>query len=254
MKERPRIVVALSAAGAAAELADRIGGLVVAGPPLEACGKAVAVAGASAEAAPDLLASVVSEPEVLAFSFSLLRRRAAEGGRPTAAPAQGHRDRRQTRPQDSSARRSVSADADRRPHNQNQPRSWGNRPSSVVRPPSSPDPKVAAARRAVELVRDGMIVGLGTGSTAEHAIRALGERVAGGSRITGIPTSEASARLATELGIPLTTLDEQPEVDLTIDGADEVDPAFNLVKGLGGALLREKIVAHATKVQVIVVD
>ncbi|MEM2870355.1 MAG: ribose-5-phosphate isomerase RpiA [Thermoplasmata archaeon] len=114
--------------------------------------------------------------------------------------------------------------------------------------------KALAGRRGAGLVRDGMVVGLGTGSTARHAILALGERVREGLRIVGVPTSLESERLARECGIPLTTLDEHPEIDVTIDGADEVDPRLNLVKGLGGALLREKLVALATRREVIVVD
>ena len=116
------------------------------------------------------------------------------------------------------------------------------------------NPKELAGRKAVEYIRDGMVVGLGTGSTAEYAIRALGERVAAGLKIQAIATSEASARLAAELGIELLSLEDQPVIDLTIDGADEVDPDFNLIKGLGGALLREKIVAAASTREVIIVD
>ena len=115
-------------------------------------------------------------------------------------------------------------------------------------------PKEVAGRRAAEYIEEGMIVGLGTGSTAEFAIRAIGERVTSGLSIKAIPTSEASANLARELGIELTTLEDDPAVDLTIDGADEVDPALDLIKGLGGALLREKIVASATARQVIIID
>ena len=114
--------------------------------------------------------------------------------------------------------------------------------------------KKAAAESAAALVKDGMVVGLGTGSTAKFAVSELGRRVAGGLRIVGIPTSEATAAQARSLEIPLTTLAEQPGIDLTIDGADEVEEGtLNLVKGLGGALLREKIVASATKRLVIVV-
>jgi ribose 5-phosphate isomerase A len=118
------------------------------------------------------------------------------------------------------------------------------------------DLKRQAAEKAVELVTSGMIVGLGTGSTADHAIRAIGERLQDGrlQTILGIPTSEATARAAREAGIPLTTLDTHPVIDLTIDGADEIDPALNLIKGLGGALLREKIVALASKQVIIVAD
>ena len=115
-------------------------------------------------------------------------------------------------------------------------------------------PKEVAGRRAAEYIETGMVVGLGTGSTAEFAIRAIGERVAAGLEVKAIPTSEASAQLAGELGITLTTLEDDPAVDLTIDGADEVDPDLDLIKGLGGALLREKIVASATAQQVIIID
>ncbi|HKP51800.1 MAG TPA: ribose-5-phosphate isomerase RpiA [Chloroflexia bacterium] len=115
--------------------------------------------------------------------------------------------------------------------------------------------KKAAALRAVGYVRDGMRVGLGTGSTAEYAVRELGARVAQGLQIIGVPTSEKTAVLARQLGIPLATLEECPELDLTIDGADEVDPrTLDVIKGLGGALLREKIVALASKLEVLVVD
>jgi len=115
-------------------------------------------------------------------------------------------------------------------------------------------PKEVAGRRAAEYIETGMVVGLGTGSTAEFAIRAIGARVAAGLNIVAIPTSEASAALARELGIELTTLKDHPTVDLTIDGADEVDPSLDLIKGLGGALLREKIVASATARQIIIID
>ncbi|MDP9383594.1 MAG: ribose-5-phosphate isomerase RpiA [Chloroflexota bacterium] len=114
--------------------------------------------------------------------------------------------------------------------------------------------KRLAAQRAVELVPDGADIGLGSGSTAEIAIRMLGEKVGQGLRLRGVPTSERSARLAREVGIPLTTLEETPELQITLDGADEVDPNLNLVKGLGGALTREKIVAVASKLEVILVD
>ncbi len=114
--------------------------------------------------------------------------------------------------------------------------------------------KKTAAESAVRLVADGMVVGLGTGSTAVFAVSDLGRRVREGLRVVGIPTSEKTAAQARELGIPLATLAEKPEVDLTIDGADEVEEAsLNLVKGLGGALLREKIVASASKRLIIVV-
>ena len=114
--------------------------------------------------------------------------------------------------------------------------------------------KDVAARKAVEYVEDGMVVGLGTGSTAEFAIRALGERVAAGLAIVAVPTSQASAQLGGELGIEIRTLEQNPLIDLTIDGADEVDGDLNLVKGLGGALLREKIIAGASAREIIIVD
>lgn len=116
--------------------------------------------------------------------------------------------------------------------------------------------KRAAGERAVEWVESGMVVGLGTGSTAVHAIRRIGELISGGSlaNVVGIPTSRASEQLAGEVGIPLTSLAEHPVIDLTIDGADEVDPSFDLIKGGGGALLHEKIVAQASLREIIVVD
>ena len=114
--------------------------------------------------------------------------------------------------------------------------------------------KEAAARASLRFVHDGNIVGLGTGSTAAYAVRFLGERVRSGLKIRGIPTSVATAQLATSLGIQLTTLDEVQQIDVTIDGADEFDPHLNLTKGGGGALLREKIIASASKQVVIIAD
>jgi ribose 5-phosphate isomerase A len=114
--------------------------------------------------------------------------------------------------------------------------------------------KEAAARASLRYVKDGQVVGLGTGSTAAYFIKLLGERVKDGLRIRGIPTSERSRGLAISLGIPLTTLDECQEIDVTVDGADEVDPQLRLIKGGGGALLREKIVASATRMMVVVAD
>jgi ribose 5-phosphate isomerase A len=114
--------------------------------------------------------------------------------------------------------------------------------------------KMAAAESAAARVMDGMIVGLGSGSTAAFAVDALGRRVRQGLRIVGIPTSESTAAQARALGIPLSNLEEQPHIDLTIDGADEVEQHnLNLIKGAGGALLREKIVASASKRLVIVI-
>src|SRR6202035_3397635 len=112
--------------------------------------------------------------------------------------------------------------------------------------------KEAAARASFRFVTDGQIVGLGTGSTAAYFIQLLGEAVKDGLRIRGIPTSVRSRNQAASLGIPLTKLDECSEIDVTVDGADEVDPQLRLIKGGGGALLREKIVASATKQLVIV--
>ena len=114
--------------------------------------------------------------------------------------------------------------------------------------------KRKAAYRAIEFVSDGHVVGLGTGSTAEFAIRALGDLVREGLQITGVPTSEAAAELARSLGIPLADLNDVRSVDITIDGADEVDPAFNMIKGGGGALTREKLVALSSLRRVYVVD
>jgi ribose 5-phosphate isomerase A len=114
--------------------------------------------------------------------------------------------------------------------------------------------KEAAARASLRFVKDGQVVGLGTGSTAAYFIQLLGEQVKKGLRIRGIPSSDRSREQAAGLGIPLTTLDECQQIDVTVDGADEVDPQLRLIKGGGGALLREKIVASATKQLVIVAD
>ena len=114
--------------------------------------------------------------------------------------------------------------------------------------------KRLAAARAVDLVRPGMRLGLGTGSTAAHFVAMLGERVAQGLKVVGVPTSERTREQALSLNIPLSTLDETPELDLTIDGADEFDPQLRLIKGGGAALLREKIVAAASARMVVVTD
>ena len=114
--------------------------------------------------------------------------------------------------------------------------------------------KEAAARASLQFVKDGQVVGLGSGSTATHFIKLLGEKVKNGFRVRGIPTSVRSRELAESLRIPLTTLDECQEIAVTVDGADEVDPQLRLIKGGGGALLREKIVASATKQMVVVAD
>lgn len=116
--------------------------------------------------------------------------------------------------------------------------------------------KQMAAARAVEMVADGMVLGLGSGSTASYAIEMIGERLGDGrlKDIVGVPTSSRTAELATQVGITLSTLEEHLVIDLTIDGADEVDPHLNLIKGAGGALLHEKIVARASRQEIIIVD
>lgn len=114
--------------------------------------------------------------------------------------------------------------------------------------------KRQAAARALEQVRDGMKLGLGTGSTAKHFVELLGERVRAGLNVIGVPTSEATRADAVRCGIPLTTLDDIDRLDLTVDGADEIDPSLNLIKGGGGALLREKIVATASNRMVVIAD
>ena len=114
--------------------------------------------------------------------------------------------------------------------------------------------KEMAALASLKYVHDGQIVGLGSGSTATIAIRLLAERVQSGLKIRGLPTSVQSRDLALQLGIPLTTFDQYQEIDVTIDGADEFDPDLNLIKGGGGAMLREKVVASASKQLVIVTD
>jgi len=111
-----------------------------------------------------------------------------------------------------------------------------------------------AAARAVEAVTDGMRLGLGTGSTAKHFVALLGDRVRGGLDVVGVPTSEATHAQALAEGIALTTLDETPELDLTVDGADELDASLRLIKGGGGALLREKIVAAASAHMIVIAD
>lgn len=119
---------------------------------------------------------------------------------------------------------------------------------------SADEQKKQAAARALEFVEDGMKLGLGTGSTAEHLVRLLGEKVAQGFKVVCVPTSDRTAALAEELNIPLTNLTETPHLDLTIDGADEFDAALRLVKGGGGALLREKIVATASDRMIVITD
>ncbi|MDH7518043.1 MAG: ribose-5-phosphate isomerase RpiA [Candidatus Thermoplasmatota archaeon] len=114
--------------------------------------------------------------------------------------------------------------------------------------------KKIAGEKAAEYIKDGMIVGLGTGSTVEYTIRKIAEMVKNGLDIKGIPTSMHTKKLAKEYNIPLTDLEENPVIDITIDGADEVDPNLNLIKGGGGALTREKIVAFHSKKEIIVID
>ncbi|GFR37623.1 ribose-5-phosphate isomerase A [Insulibacter thermoxylanivorax] len=116
------------------------------------------------------------------------------------------------------------------------------------------DAKRIAAERAADYIQDGMVVGLGTGSTAYWAIQRIGQRVQEGLRIRAIATSNASEKQAKELGIPLISFADVQEIDLTIDGADEVDPNFQLIKGGGGALLREKIVASSSSKFIVIVD
>ncbi len=118
------------------------------------------------------------------------------------------------------------------------------------------DLKRLAAHRAVDFVTSGMVLGLGTGSTTRFAIEKIGEKVRSGALtdVVGIPSSEASAQLAREAGIPLSDFSRHPRIDLTIDGADEVDPRLHLIKGGGGALLREKVLAQNSRQNVIVVD
>jgi ribose 5-phosphate isomerase A len=114
--------------------------------------------------------------------------------------------------------------------------------------------KIAAAAEALTHVKDGMRLGIGTGSTAEEFVRLLADKVQGGFKIIGVPTSERTASLCQELGVPLTTLEETPHLDLTIDGADEVNGELSLIKGGGGALLREKIVAAASDAMIVIAD
>ncbi len=116
------------------------------------------------------------------------------------------------------------------------------------------DQKRRAAARALDFVESGMAIGLGTGSTAAHFVKALGAATAHGLDVVCVPTSKATHELAASLDIPLTSLEEAPELDLTVDGADEFDPGLNLIKGGGGALLREKIVAAASRRMIVIAD
>ena len=114
--------------------------------------------------------------------------------------------------------------------------------------------KKAAAHKAIEFIRDGMVVGLGTGSTAKHLLVALGEQVRAGRKLRGVPTSQETAALARESGIPLIDTENRWEIDAALDGADQVDPDFNLIKGGGGALLKEKIVVASAKQFIVMID
>lgn len=114
--------------------------------------------------------------------------------------------------------------------------------------------KIEASRAALELLASGMKLGIGSGSTAEEFVRVLAEKVHDGLEIIGVPTSVRTQELCDELRVPTATLEEYPALDVVIDGTDEVDPAFNLIKGGGGALLREKIVAHASDKMIVIAD
>jgi len=134
---------------------------------------------------------------------------------------------------------------DREPSAQNQA---GRRSRSGAQ-----EQQASIATRAIEFVKDGDVVGMGTGRAATAFIHALGSAVKGGLRVRGVPTSQVTAGLATQLGIPLATLDEVGQIDVTFDGADEVDPQLNLIKGYGGAMVREKIVAASSRRLIILV-
>lgn len=131
-----------------------------------------------------------------------------------------------------------------------------NSRSSNSKPEWIEEAKRRAALKAIEHVRDGYVVGLGSGSTAAYAIRELGRRLRTGelTDILGVPTSHQAAMTAVEAGVPLTTLYEHPEVDVAIDGADQIDPELNLIKGLGAALTREKVVAESARLFIVVAD
>ncbi|MCP5433601.1 MAG: ribose-5-phosphate isomerase RpiA [Alphaproteobacteria bacterium] len=119
---------------------------------------------------------------------------------------------------------------------------------------SQDNAKRLAAEAALAHVEPGMVLGLGTGSTAEHFLKALGRAIEGGLRVRGVPTSERTAHVAVQCAIPLAALDDVAEIDLTVDGADEIDPDLALIKGGGGALLREKIVAAASRRMIVIAD
>lgn len=114
--------------------------------------------------------------------------------------------------------------------------------------------KIQSAAAALDYVKDNMILGLGTGSTAAHFVRLLGQSVKRGLQVQGVPTSLATEKLAIEVGVPLIDVEKVERIDITIDGADEVDPALNLIKGGGAALLREKIIAHASDQMIVIAD
>lgn len=114
--------------------------------------------------------------------------------------------------------------------------------------------KKLAAEKSVEFIEDGMILGLGTGSTVQYMLKKLSEEIKKGLEVKGVPTSMQTKKIAKECGIPLTTLDENPVIDLTIDGADEVDSELNLIKGGGGALTREKLIAYHSNKKIIIID
>jgi len=118
---------------------------------------------------------------------------------------------------------------------------------------AAPETRPSVATRAIEFIKDGDVVGMGTGRAATAFIHALGAAVKEGLRVRGVPTSQVTADLATQLGIPLERLDEVGQIDVTFDGADEVDPQLNLIKGYGGAMVREKIVAASSRRFVILV-
>src|SRR5262249_37681603 len=125
---------------------------------------------------------------------------------------------------------------------------------SKIMEPNRDNLKRRAARRAVEFIQDGQVIGIGTGSTTFFAIQALGERVSDGLRVRGVPTSVQSEKVAENFGIPIVSLNDVDAIDVAIDGADEVDAHFDLIKGGGGALTREKLVMIAARERVIIID
>src|SRR5947207_7045290 len=133
-------------------------------------------------------------------------------------------------------------------------RTWSKSCGGGPEVPSTEDLKREAAEAALGYVKPGMVLGLGTGSTARLFLEGVARLVAGGMDLKGVPTSLATAEAAKDLGVPLTSFEERPSVDLAVDGADEVDPKLDLIKGLGVALLRDKIVAAAAQQLVVIVD